>query len=548
MDPQLWWHVARASGLTAWVLLSASVLWGLLLSTRVLGNRPAPAWLLDLHRLLGALTVVFVLVHMVGLYIDRWIDYGIADLLIPLRSEYRPTAVAWGVVTFYLLTAIAVTSWLRPRIPESLWRWIHRLAFAAFVASTLHLLQAGTDRRNRYLLAVVVVVAAAFAFLCVYRLLAGRRPPAALGPGGGSETRDSASPERRLDFYPLTVRDARNETADSVSIAFEVPADLAERFRFEPGQFVTLKALVEGQEMRRPYSICSGIADGELRIAVRHGGSGTFSGWLTTEVTVGTVIEVCPPQGRFTTVLNPLRSRRVLGVAAGSGITPVISIVRSILAIEPRSSAVLLLGNRDADSVMLRDELIAVEANAAGRLTVVHLYSRDPGAPSHQLGRIDSSRLAAPALEHLDFPGFDEAFLCGPRGMMSEVRTFLESVGVGSEAIHAETFEAARRRHGEEIARRPGDSAPGSPLSVIIGGVTTRLSPLAGETVLDAGLRGGLDLPYSCLSGACGTCVARVVSGECESGDAELTTEERAAGVIRTCTAIPRGDGAVIQF
>lgn len=542
MDPQLWWHLARASGLTAWALLSASVLWGLFLSTRVLGNRPTSAWLLDLHRLLGALTIVFVLVHAASLYLDTWIDYGIAELLVPLRSEFKPWAVTWGVVTMHLLVAIAVTSWIRPWIPERAWRWIHRTAFVAFVTSTMHVVQVGTDRRNPFLVAAVAAIVAAFVFLGVYRLLAGRRSPAA-APRSDSRPASAGG----VPFHSLAVREVRAETADSVSIAFEVPASLASSFGFRPGQFLTVRATLDGEDLRRPYSICSGITDGELRIAVRKAGTGTLSAWLTTAVEPGTRIEVSPPQGHFTTELNPLQQRRVLGVAAGSGVTPVLSILRSLLAIEPRSSAVLLLGNRDADSVMLRGELAAVKQRATGRLRIVHLYSRAPEGSSREQGRIEGSRLKQPDLDDLEFTRFDEAFLCGPRPMLADVRDFLEAGGLASDAIHSETFDATQRRDGRG-SRTDAGAHPAGDLTIVIDGVPTTIGAFVGETVLETGLRHGLDLPYSCLSGACGTCVARVLRGGCDPGQAELTPAEKERGEIRTCSAIPSEADTWVEF
>lgn len=556
MDSQLWWHLARASGLTAWLLLSASVLWGLFLSTRVLGGRAAPAWLLDLHRALGALTVVFTAVHMVGLGMDEWIHYGLRDLFIPLESKFRPWAVAWGIVAMYLLLAVAVTSWIRRWIPDLLWRWVHRTAFVVFVLATLHTFQAGTDAKNRYVIAAAVVVCAMFLFLCVYRLLAGRRQvprgavkaaPSAPAPSGGVAEAAAPASDPRRTFHPLRVREIRPETADSVSVSFDVPSGLVDRFRFEPGQFITLRTEIDGTEVRRPYSICSGIADGELRVAVRRVPGGAFSGWLTEHARPGQVLDVLPPQGRFTTTLNPLKSRRVLGVAAGSGITPVLSILRSILAIEPHSHAVLLLGNRDPQSVMLAGEIAAVEQQASGRLTVVPLYSRHDVAPAHQRGRIDAARLRRPDLAQYDLAGVDEAYLCGPAAMMTEVSAYLEQIGVPADRIHAETFQAAQRSTPTESDRTTA-SGPGVEFSIRIDGSDADVVQQDAETVLDAGLRAGLDLPYSCLAGSCGTCIARVADGSCDPGYGELTAAQRARGEVLTCQARVTTPGTRIEF
>lgn len=552
MDPQLWWHVARASGLTAWALLSLSVLWGLLLSTRVLGGRAAPAWLLDLHRSLGALTVTFTAVHMIGLYVDEYIHFGARELFVPLASEYRPWAVAWGVVAMYLLLAVALTSWARHWIPDLLWRWIHRSAFVAFALSTTHTLTAGTDARNPYLLGAAIAVCAAFAFLCLYRLLAGRRERTAVRSVGGTPATGGGSAQTvpaiaatttaAPAFHPLRIRDVRSETADSVSVAFDVPEDLVAAYRFDPGQFLTLRTGVEGGEVRRCYSICSGIADGELRIGVRKVPGGRLSTRIVDHFAVGETVEVMPPQGRFTTTLNPLRSRRVLGVAAGSGITPVLSILRSIITIEPHSTCTLLLGNRDPSSVMLAGELDRLVDQAQGRFRVVPLYSRDTSVPEQQRGRIEPQRLLRPDLAALGLTEVDEAYMCGPVAMMAGARAFLEAAGVPAEGIHSETFEAVP-------APRPSTAVTGAvPFTIIQHGIKTPVVQAPGETVLDAGLRAGLDLPYSCLAGSCGTCVARVALGEVDPGGGELTAAEREAGDVLTCQATACEESAIVDY
>ncbi|NUR78858.1 MAG: hypothetical protein HOQ21_00185, partial [Dermatophilaceae bacterium] len=231
MDDKLWWYIARSSGLTAWVLVSLTVLWGLVLSTRVLGNRAAPAWLLDLHRALGALTVVFVGVHLTGLVMDEYSAFGPSDILVPLASSFRPAAVAWGVVAMYLLVAIAVTSWTRRWIPDRLWRWVHASAHGVFVLATVHTLTAGTDAGGLFVKVFAVAVGTAYLFLATYRLLAGRRAPVlAVAPAAGSSparagssTVGAAVGVVGAAFHPLTVREVRRETADSVSVSFEVP-------------------------------------------------------------------------------------------------------------------------------------------------------------------------------------------------------------------------------------------------------------------------------------------------------------------------------------
>ena len=341
------------------------------------------------------------------------------------------------------------------------------------------------------------------------------------------------------------MREVRPETADSVSVAFDVPDGLASSFRFDPGQFITLRKHIDGAEVRRSYSICSGIADGELRVAVRRVPGGVLSGWITEDLRHGEVVDVLPPQGRFTTELNPLKSRRVLGVAAGSGITPVLSILRSVLTIEPRSTAVLVLGNRDPGSIMLAGELEAVEEQAGGRLTILPLFSRHDAAPAHQRGRIEADRLRQPDFAAHDLASVDEAYLCGPTSMVSGVREHLELIGVPADHIHAESFGPAA-----PAAAAPADAAarPETPFTVVNAGVSTGLTQRASESVLDAGLREGLDLPYSCMAGSCGTCIARVVDGACDPGMSELDAGQRARGEVLSCQARVTEAGTTITF
>ncbi|MGH3315180.1 MAG: FAD-binding oxidoreductase, partial [Nocardioidaceae bacterium] len=478
MDEHFWWYLARAGGLTAWWLLCIAVLWGLLLSTRILGDRTPPAWLLDLHRMLGGLAVVFTGLHMTGLFFDEWAGFGWSELLVPFSSEFKPGAVAWGVVAFHLLVAIEVTSLLRKRIPDGVWRWVHRCAFVVFVFATVHTFSTGTDGANRWIQGGAAAVAIGFLFLLVYRLSTGRRPreprapspvatgvppapvpePALVGVGAGSVADPAgaygmqpvaqpvatapatgATAPGRARFHPLTVREIIRETTDAVSVAFAVPKELAPEFRFEPGQHLTLRTHIGGDEIRRAYSLCSGVTDGDLRIAVKRVEGGRASPWVNRELAVGDVVDVATPSGRFRTEINPLHERHLLGVAAGSGITPVLSILKSVLAVEPRSRFTLLYGNRDADSTIFRDKLALLQEKYGDRLRVVHVLSRCDKAEPRLRGRIDADKLRD--LEDLlEIHTVDDAYLCGPREMTLGVRDALVERGLERDRVHVELF------------------------------------------------------------------------------------------------------------
>lgn len=534
MDPKLWWYLARAGGLTAWWLVSLAVLWGLLLSTRVLGGRSAPSWLLDLHRLLGGLAVVFTGLHVAGLVLDEWVHFGWTDILVPMAASYRPGAVAWGVVALYLLAAIQITSLLKSRVPEALWRGVHRTAFAVFVLGTVHTFTAGTDSGGPLVRWSAAVITAAFVFLVTYRIAAGRRI--------AKRTPPAPAPRSGRGFHRLTVREVRRETEDAVSVAFDVPPELVGDFRFTPGQHVTLKVTVDGTEHRRTYSLCSGTGEGELRIAVKRVPGGRISSWITSELRAGDSVEVSAPAGRFTTETNPLNSRHLLGVAAGSGITPVAAIVKSVLLLEPHSRCTLVYGNRDPESVMLRAELEALAEKYGERLRLINVFTRhDTGAPE-LYGRLDQDRFRALAETHApDAAHADEAFLCGPAEMTQAVSDALIDLGMSQERIHTERFTG-------KAPATPSPDTAAHDVTIIDRGTKTTVTVRPAESVLDAGLRAGLDLPYSCQEGICGTCRAKSTAGPVRLDDCDLDQADKDAGYVLACRTRPRDDTAVIDF
>jgi ferredoxin-NADP reductase/DMSO/TMAO reductase YedYZ heme-binding membrane subunit len=555
MDEQLWWYLARAGGLTAWALLCITVLWGLLLSTRVLGQRPRPGWLLDLHRMLGGLALVFTALHLAGLYFDQWAGFGWVDLLVPLQSGYRPVAVAWGIVGLYLLLAVELTSLVKSRIPETAWRWVHRCAFVVFALATVHTFTAGSDGGNRWVRGATVLVCYGLVVMTVYRVgvlrnarrSAARRVVAAVASQtleDGATAAPAASPARSA-FHRLKVTEIVRETADAVSVAFAVPKELAPAFRFDPGQHLTLRAHVDGEQVRRSYSLCSGVTDGELRIAVKQVEGGRASPWVNRRLAVGDVVEVTAPTGRFRTEVNALHERHLLGVAAGSGITPVLSILQSVLAVEPRSRFTLVYGNRDADSTIFRDKLSQLQERYGERLRVVHVLSRCDKTPPPLRGRIGAAKLDE--LRHLlHLHTVDDAYLCGPREMTLEVRDALVAGGLHHERVHVELFGSAARPAGPE-SPAAGPSAVCN-VAVVDRGARTEITVRGGEPVLDAALRAGLDLPYSCRDGVCGTCRAKLVCGQVLQDGADLTRAEIDAGYVLTCQARPQSEGVVITL
>ncbi|HZB92748.1 MAG TPA: FAD-binding oxidoreductase, partial [Stellaceae bacterium] len=259
-------------------------------------------------------------------------------------------------------------------------------------------------------------------------------------------------------FHRLTIADIRRETPDAVSIAFAVPDALAEAYRFSPGQHVTVKLPLAGEEVRRSYSICSGLDDGELRIAIRKQEGGTFSTFANEELKPGDVLEVMTPSGHFTTPLDPAAERLYLGIAAGSGITPLLSLVKTVLARETRSRFFLLYGNRTTESIMFREALEALKDRFLERLSVTHVLSREAQDVPALAGRIDAEKLTL-LLGAVPVAAIDHAFLCGPSALLEAAERTLRALGLPPERIHLERFTvegaAAPRQRPAPAANAP---------------------------------------------------------------------------------------------
>ncbi|WP_329064975.1 fatty acid desaturase [Amycolatopsis sp. NBC_01480] len=365
-------------------------------------------------------------------------------------------------------------------------------------------------------------------------------PPAAPEPG----------PRR---FHRLLVDHVEPTGEDAVVITFAVPDQLRETFRHRAGQHVAVRALIGGMPVRRTYSICSAEGSGLLRIAVRRRDGGAFSSYANSQLRAGDQLDVLPPSGGFTLTPVPGRAAHYVALAAGSGITPVLSILATALRDEPHSRATLLFVNTSGATTMFADEIGALARQWAGRLHVIHYRTdeRDPDLHAHRparhfdtvgealaisherylSGRLDGTRLRALLQNRLHPAKVDRWFLCGPRGLLDLVKQTLAENYVPDEDVHFELFAGAP-------ARRP-QGAPAK-LSVNVGNLTSEVVTKPGETVLDASLRAGLDVPYSCTGGACGSCVARLARGRVDMDVRYAPTEaDVAENRILTCRARP---------
>ena len=354
-----------------------------------------------------------------------------------------------------------------------------------------------------------------------------------------------------LEFHALLVADVTRETPHAVSIAFTVPAHLAAAFRFIPGQYLTLRAVVDGEEIRRSYSICSGLDDGELRIAIKRLDGGAFSCFVHDEIARGDVVDVMPPMGRFTHRPDPDAASTYAAFAAGSGITPVMSLLKSILSREPRSRFALFYGNRTRADIIFRDALGDLKDRFVDRLAITHVLSREHQEIPALNGRLDASKVALLLRTLPPVEAINRAFICGPAGMIASAEAALAQLGMAPARIFVERFTPApggRRRAPTVVVAEP-ESPPVAIADILLGGVRTEVPIAAGETVLDAGLRAGLDMPYSCHGGMCCTCRAKLLEGAVDMDvNYSLAQWELEAGYVLTCQSHPKTARVAVDY
>ena len=360
------------------------------------------------------------------------------------------------------------------------------------------------------------------------------------------------------DFVPLTIADAQRDTPDAIVLTLAIPEQLKPVFKFRPGQHVNVRTIHAGAELRRSYSICSVPAAPDLRIAIKRVQGGAFSVWANANLFTGMTLDVSPPTGRFALAAGDGAARHIVGIAAGSGITPIASIVGHALTTEPLTDVTLIYGNRTIESTIFRQHLEDLKDRFIGRFSLVHVLSKgEMGNASVLEGRINGEKVSALLASQMS--GRKEAtqiYLCGPGSLIKETRAALFAMGFSRDRVHHEFFAAGGGAYRlPPIATQPGSLESPSVESAIVEIIATldgsrhRFTARPGETVIDAALRAGVKAPYACKGGMCCSCRARLIEGVAPMKlNYSLEAWEIEKGFVLTCQAVPKSARLVLDF
>ena len=350
-------------------------------------------------------------------------------------------------------------------------------------------------------------------------------------------------------FHRLAVNDLRREAPDAVSLTFAIPKELSDDYRFAPGQYLTLRTTMEGEEVRRSYSICSGPDDGELRIAVKKVDGGAFSNWAADDLKCGDRLDVMTPTGRFGVTHAPDMARVYAGFAAGSGITPILSIVKGVLAREPNSRFFLFYGNRSTSGMLFLEALEELKDRFMQRFSLFHVISGEEQDIPILHGRLDGEKVRVLLRSLVPAASIDHVFICGPAGMSEDIEATCRDIGIAEDRIHVERFvsEFGGRPRAKKVI--PASAPPKALAALVIDGKRREVPVAEDESILDAALRAGMDLPFACKGGMCSTCRAKLVEGEAHMEvNYSLEPWELKAGFILTCQARPVSDKVVVDY
>jgi ring-1,2-phenylacetyl-CoA epoxidase subunit PaaE len=353
-------------------------------------------------------------------------------------------------------------------------------------------------------------------------------------------------------FHPLRVKAIQPDTTEAVIVSFEVPDDLREVFGFTQGQYLTLRKEIEGQDLRRSYSICAGVDDGELRVGVRKVKGGTFSIWINEHLQPGDTINVMAPQGRFFVPIEHDARRHHVGIAGGSGITPILSIMKTVLSREPASRFTLIYGNRGLRSTMFKEEIEDLKDRYMTRLVLHHVFSDEHSDAPINMGLMNRAKIEE-FLRIVASASIDHAYICGPFQMNDEAEAALLAAGVPEERVHVERFgmpQPAAGQVGAVVHEAKAGDAEQARITIIRDGLKREIQFFKDQpSILDCASAAGLEVPFSCTSGVCGTCRAKVMEGDVRmERNFALDRKEVAAGFVLTCQAHPMTERVVLSF
>lgn len=353
-------------------------------------------------------------------------------------------------------------------------------------------------------------------------------------------------------FHPLQVIDVHRDTRDAVVVTIKPSSEARELFDFIPGQYLTFRRKFDGEELRRSYSICSGIEDGVLQVGIKRVDGGAFSTWANEELSAGTVLEAMSPMGSFHIPVEPEAARNYLGFAGGSGITPLLSIIKSRLIQEPNSSFTLVYANQQISSMMFRDELEDLKNKYMGRLSIIHIFDREGQEIDLFTGRIDREKCEGLFNSWINLDAIHTAFICGPEPMMLTIAEALKEHGLPKEQIKFELFASAQpgRARRKQTKEASATAAKRAVATVTLDGVARTFEfPKEGQSLLDAALENNMDAPYACKAGVCSTCKAKVLEGEVEMLiNHALEDYEVEQGYVLSCQCYPVSDRVVVSY
>lgn len=351
-------------------------------------------------------------------------------------------------------------------------------------------------------------------------------------------------------FYPLSVAAVNHETRDCIAVTFAVPPELQQSFQYQQGQHLTLRTHIDGEDVRRSYSICSAVQDNRLRVAIKRTPGGVFSTWANEALKPGTMLDVMPPMGHFNVPLDPENRKQYMAFAAGSGITPMLSIIKTTLMTEPHSRFTLFYGNRASSSVIFKGELGDLKDIYTDRLNIVYVMSREQQDIELFNGRITKEKASDFLRLWVNVEDYDTAFICGPEDMMHGVSEALQEAGMPKANIKIELFAASIPKH-QHKPRAAADVGTGlTEVTVVLdGNHSTFTMEKDKESILDAGLRAGIDMRYSCKGGVCSTCRCKVLDGKVDMDvNYALEDYEIARGFVLSCQSFPVTDKVVVDF